>query len=278
MSRSFTSRPAPYPRPQSRQAPGGSTSSSGPVRVSSSLPTTSPRNTPLRPPPSVTYLSLGRRSHRTSQTPIPRNGVDVTPQPLSAIVCHPAFLKRNQRERTPREESTRDPECVDDADQIKRIISAVEATGTCRICSGFMVNPYSLGCGHSFCARCIRQSFEVDLRRNLEALKALKATARHDQHGPDECQAIPQSHYQLLRLVECLKFHRIPRRPIFQYRCPDADCDEVCTTSPRPNYELRAILEGIYDSLGNRFRPSLAEDEYQLFDGLIYTVECEPEV
>lgn len=98
----------------------------------------------------------------------------------------------------------------------------------------------SLECGHSFCAPCLRRHFVSFLTKSLARLIDLD----HTKHHQRSCQSIPKTTSSLVKLVKCVRHHRLVPEQFFRYPCPV--CARLSGTQPVINYTLRSLLEQLH--------------------------------
>ncbi|KAF6750136.1 hypothetical protein DFP72DRAFT_851828 [Ephemerocybe angulata] len=137
----------------------------------------------------------------------------------------------------------------------------------CSICLAIMLKPFSLGCGHTLCARCIRETFDFALKSNL---KRFIHAQSHDGHSLATCQRVPTKKEDRVRLCRAIKSHGEAPEDVLAFECPI--CWAPVVRSPSPNYlltthfnELRDILADHLDS--SKFDIELEAPSY-LFNGL----------
>ncbi|KAF6759014.1 hypothetical protein DFP72DRAFT_1064508 [Ephemerocybe angulata] len=150
----------------------------------------------------------------------------------------------------PNKEGEQNVEASDDK-TLQGIIKAVEDAGTCTICTFFMSNPYTLGCGHTFCGRCILRAFEASFLVQVCDMEI----EDHEFHDWDECQSLPTCEYELKRLFECIEEHKKNPTDYLRYPCPG--CKEASRKAPRINQVLRDTLDQMVTVLDGRFVPEV---------------------
>lgn len=110
---------------------------------------------------------------------------------------------------------------------------------------------YRLACGHLFCVACLRQWL-------------------------DECQSIPISEFQQMRLIECIEFHKLKPSDFFKYECPRSKCRRSFCTVPTRNIALGSLLEDVQSAVQGRKVQSSVPNPNQPnlpFEGLFLTTK-----
>lgn len=132
---------------------------------------------------------------------------------------------------------------------------------------------YRLACGHLFCVACLRQWLEKSLHKKLRKLKRYR---HHTEHDLDECQSIPISEFQQMRLIECIEFHKLKPSDFFKYECPRSKCRRSFCTVPTRNIALGSLLEDVQSAVQGRKVQSSVPNPNQPnlpFEGLFLTTK-----
>ncbi|KAF6741264.1 hypothetical protein DFP72DRAFT_862770 [Ephemerocybe angulata] len=226
------------------------------VRSEASL---SPPTSPLQ----LTLYSLPKLAF-TPSIPSVLSSCDSIPLRLTDVILWQKDKK--WEEESSAEQQLPDPPALNDEKVLKAALTVIEESGSCRVCFGYMVEPYI------FCSSCLGRLFEMELGKKLIVFKYKE----HERHAQDVCQKIPKSVDQLARLIRCLRLHNISlpeRADFFQYTCPT--CRVKSGICPARNYGLQDTLQAVAESLhGRHDLPPPASEHYRL-ENLFYDAELE---
>jgi len=119
-----------------------------------------------------------------------------------------------------------------DTSQLEDIIS-------CEICALKMWNPYTLGCGHTFCQSCLEDWFSTTLAQHMTAYPNYTA----NPPVPAHIRGFPAHVQQQARLQIA---HMQPPPP--PYTCPT--CRQAVKNQPAEAFAMKAMVRTIANAMG----------------------------
>ncbi|KAH6902219.1 hypothetical protein BKA70DRAFT_1435376 [Coprinopsis sp. MPI-PUGE-AT-0042] len=126
---------------------------------------------------------------------------------------------------------------------IDQILATVLDASSCAICLDVVAHPFSIACGHSYCAPCLREYIAVELRvKKLPAIQEDRIVGH--KHHPSACSTVPSTLAQLLSLEEAIEDHGFNAAETLAYPCPE--CKQAFHTAPHRNEALGRLLSGVF--------------------------------
>ncbi|KAH6902204.1 hypothetical protein BKA70DRAFT_1229245 [Coprinopsis sp. MPI-PUGE-AT-0042] len=201
------------------------------TRSSAHPPVSSRKSNVHTPEPKPRKKESARQYNRTKYIPSPSE------KKASAI------LKRGGVILTPRELGDLRAKKEAVSKDIDQILATVLDASSCAICLDVVAHPFSIACGHSYCAPCLREYIAVELRvKKLPAIQEDRIVGH--KHHPSACSTVPSTLAQLLSLEEAIEDHGFNAAETLAYPCPE--CKQAFHTAPHRNEALGRLLSGVF--------------------------------